>query len=326
MQEFFFFAPLALVCGPGEYLFPHRRKLVLIGSCALVLACLTAVRAKQPLLLSSARRLTHRYSSPYRYLAQAAAYAPASYTSQHDKRFIPARILERIGRSTVDIFPWDANYVFQNKLSYHPRPCFQTFQANTDYLQQINYDFYCRDGPAFVIYDYDAIDNAYPFNDAAALHLFLARNYAVVDSFTSNERWRILLQRKEAGGPPQPLAISTSTARINEPIVPAAPFFKLQVSYSLPGKLRALWDKPSPLRIAYQRPNGEWLAYKTSPELLKSGIYVKYLIRSNPDFARFVAGDTAALEPIRAVKVIGDSRYYDKGIGLEYFRPAQGRN
>jgi hypothetical protein len=52
---------------------------------------------------------------------------------------------------------------------------------------------------------------------------------------------------------------------------------------------------------------------------LKTGVYAGYLINSNQDFARFVAHDTAGMEKIQAIKVVGDPGHYKGGIKVEYF-------
>ena len=318
LEEFFAYAPLVLLCGVGTYILPSRQQLTMAGIGVVTLACLVLGAGQRPFVFLG-NRFVARYSVPYRYVKEAADYNPAGYANQSDKRIIPPRILQRIVRNTVDVFPWDANYALQNGLAYYPRPCFQTFQANSDYLQQINYDFYQRSGPAFVIYDYDGIDNAYPFNDAPTLNLLLARNYRVADSFTSNERWRILLQKAPMQMPVRISKSGAATATLNTPIPPSAPYLKLDVSYTLKGKLMAIWNKPAPLQIAFQRPDGEWLTYKTSTELLKTGIYIGRLIRSNEDFARFAGGDTASLELVQAIRIVGDADYYRSSIGITWF-------
>jgi hypothetical protein len=322
--EFFSYAPLIWLSGLCFITWPKRSPLIIGFAGVCTLACISAgINAQLSPPIGAA--LKARYTILYHYIREAAAYDPHQYANQPDKRILPPRVLQRISSATVDVFPWDANYALQNKLRYHPRPCFQTFQANSDYLQRVNYDFYVRQGPQFVIYDYDGIDNAYPFNDAPALNLFLAANYRVADTFRSNERWRILLQRLPEARPVQLIPAGSSEEVLDEPIPVQCSFMKLNVSYTGKGKLRAIWNRPAPLQIAYERPNGEWLHYKTSPELLKSGVYAGWLIRSNEDFARFIAHDTAGLERIRAIKLIGVPGHYKHTIEIEHFRIADER-
>jgi hypothetical protein len=123
----------------------------------------------------------------------------------------------------------------------------------------------------------------------------------------------------------QLIPAGSSEEVLDEPIPVQCSFMKLNVSYTGNGKLRAIWNRPAPLQIAYERPNGEWLHYKTSPELLKSGVYAGWLIRSNEDFARFIAHDTAGLERIRAIKLIGVPGHYKHTIEIEHFRIADER-
>lgn len=316
--EFFSYAPLVWFGGACLLIWKERRIWIVGVVCVFTVVCLAFNSTEQP-LLPMWQKVEARFTVIPDYLKGLAAYDGEAYARQQDKRVLPPRVLQRIGSATADVFPWDANYIIQNKLNYHPRPCFQTFQANSDYLQQVNYRFYEQRGPAFVIYDYDGIDNAYPFNDAPTLNLFLAGNYNVADTFTSNDRWRILLQRL-----PQTKAVTfapaaTQEVSLNEPIAIKANFMKLSVAYTLKGKARAFWNRPAPLQLAYQRADGSWVEHKTSTELLKTGVYAGYLIQSNHDFARFVAHDTAGMEKIQAIKVVGDPQHYKDKIKVQYF-------
>jgi hypothetical protein len=315
--EFFSYAPLVWFGGACLLVWPQRRVWVVGLAGVFTIICLAFNSTEQPLLPMWEKTVT-RFSVIPGYLKGLAAYDGEAYARQQDKRILPPRVLQRIGNGTADVFPWDANYIIQNKLNYHPRPCFQTFQANSDYLQQGNYKFYEQRGPQFVVYDYDGIDNAYPFNDAPTLNLFLAANYSVTDTFTSNERWRILLQRSPQTAPVKFAPAATEEASLNAPIPVKADFMKLAVGYTLKGKVRAFWNRPAPLQLAYQRADGSWLEHKTSTELLKTGVYAGYLIQSNQDFARFVAHDTAGMERIRAIKVVGDPGHYKGNIQVQY--------
>jgi hypothetical protein len=318
ISEFFAYAPLVWFGGACLLLWQGRRVWIVGLAGVFTLLCLVFNSTEQP-LLPMWQKVQARFTVIPNYVKGLAAYDADAYAHQQDKRILPPRVLQRIGNGTADVFPWDANYAIQNKLNYHPRPCFQTFQANSDYLQQVNYNFYEQRGPGFVIYDYDGIDNAYPFNDAPTLNLFLATNYSVADTFTSNERWRILLQRLPAPQPIQLVAASIEEASLNNPIPIKGKFLKLAVGYTLKGKLRAMWNRPAPLQIAYQRADGSWVEHKTSTELLKTGVYAGYLINSNQDFARFVAHDTAGMERIQAIKVVGDPGHYKGRINVQYF-------
>ncbi len=316
LQEFFSYAPLVLLCGVGNLVWPQRKGIVAVAICLITAATILLGAGARPGMVIGPR-LLERYSVLFRYPREVAAYDAAGYANQANKRLLPPRLMSRIGKGTIDVFPWDANYALQNGLNYHPRPCFQTFQANSDYLQQINYDFYAQRGPRFVIYDYDGIDGAYPFNDAPTLNLFLARNYRMADTFTGNERWRILLERKADIDPLSLTPGVEKTAALGQAFpVAGALFLRLRVSYTLKGKARAIWYKPAPLTIAYQRANGDWEEHKTSAELLKTGLYVGRFIKSNQEFARFVAGDTVSLERIKAIKLIGDPGHYSDAIGI----------
>jgi len=174
--------------GPLVFLFlnkiPLRKKiqlLVLLSSSVITLLHLSFNSKVKPVNAAFLDRYTHKKE----YLFQFINYNSREYLNQKDKRKIPAGILQKIDHHTIDIFPWDSEYLMENKLNFTPRPISGSL---TKYLQDMNYQFYLRKPPEFVIYDYDAIDERYPFSDEFPVNLFLVKNYSVVDTFTSNER------------------------------------------------------------------------------------------------------------------------------------------
>lgn len=261
-----------------------------------------------------------RYGHVGQYAKEFGYNNEAHYTDQQGKRFIPMRVLEKIGSHTIDIFPWDIEYIIQNKLNYRPRPMFQSIMACTEQVQQLNLDAYMQQAPDFLIYDYDAIDNRYPFSEEGMMNLAIVQHYALADTFTSNERPRLLLHKQTDL---VPLEIKESGrekfAMMQEIDTKQADMIKAEINYSLKGKIRAAWYKPSPLRISLQRRNGQWLIYKTSPELLKAGLMVGKLIQSTQDFSDLITGN-GYLEPVLKIKLDADSNYYDPEIAITFFK------
>jgi len=98
-------------------------------------------------------------------------------------------------------------------------------------------------------------------------------------------------------------------------------YIKIYATYNVRGKLRSFRYKPSRINVMFQTEPGKWFSFKTSPEMLKSGIMVEKLILTNQDFADFF-GKKDSLPTISRVKLQSDSRYFSPDIKVEYFKIA----
>ncbi len=315
LSEFFCCAPLMLITGSiffGRSEFIQSAQVIIFIVVAGALILMNDTR-------QVGKALQDRYMAPREYIREMHDYSSAQHLDQKEKRVIPERLLNTIGTAPIDIFPWDCEYLIENKLNYTPRPVFQSFTAYTAPLEKVNYDFYQSKGPRFVIYDYDAIDGRYPFNDECLVNLFLVKNYSVADTFTGNERWRVLLQKKEKTEP----LIFTDDKEDHLNIADEVPvrgfsFLKINVAYNLAGKINAFFFKPPQLKIMFLKAGGEWATYRTSPELLKGGVYVGRFINDNRDFVRLLSLNDS-LPEIKRVKLSFDSSCFSPGMTVEYF-------
>lgn len=316
MYEFFFFVPFVFLY--GNFLLPDSKFQQTALGFILIIVCLAYSCGNNFRSLSDAAMarisVLGKWKDAFWY------YDQGHYTNQQDKRYLPPAVLAGIGKQSIDVFPWDSEFLIQNRLNYTPRPCFQTFQANTEYLQKINYDFFLNNTPEFVLYDYDALDGCYPFNDAPQLNYFLLNNYTITDTFYANDRFRLLLRKKPQISPVTFTKIGEAEANINEEI-PAnnAAFIKIYVDYKANGKFHAYWDKPSPIRIGSCSANNQWYEDKTSQELLKAGIMVEKRINDTRDFMTF-AIDKNLLQPVTKFKLLADKQFVSKKIKIEYYK------
>jgi len=307
LYEFFSFGPLILFCG---FTAGNNQKSMLTYSLITVLFALGFVLHNRGVGYS----LGSRIAAPVTYIKQLIDYSPSAHINQPGKRHIPQRVLGLIGNKSVDVFPWDSEYAIENKLTYKPRPVFQSFSAYTEGLEKINYDYFVKQAPDFLIYDYDAIDNRYPFNDESMVNLFILRNYTLADTFTSNQRQRLVLQRKETTAPLQFKHIKRLEFSLADTIpVASFNFIKLNIQYNLPGKIKAFVNKPPHVQISYMREDGKWFTYKTSPELLKMGLYVGCLVTNDDEYTELLKGKPAAA--IKKIKlIVNGSLFSGKGL------------
>src|SRR5574343_315147 len=133
---------------------------------------------------------------------------------------LPIEILNKIGKSTVDIFPWNIHLLLENNLNYLPRPVLQSYSCYDKYLQDLNFNHYnSQNAPKFVLLDYETIDLRYPFYDEVKTNIVLIKNYKVADTLLHNQRKMLLLERKENVKPIKFVKIDEYAMMLNDPIV-----------------------------------------------------------------------------------------------------------
>lgn len=316
IEEFYAYSSLILMVGSTVLPSPRQQRFYLGSAFVITLATLLLFSKKRPV----DEAFTMRYGIFSDYTRQFGEYDGYHYLDQAEKRYIPSTILQKIGKQPVDIFPWDINYALRNMLHYQPRPVFQSFSTYTDYLQRLNQSAYEQHAPAFILYDYDAIDNRHPFNDELAANLFIVKNYQVADTFTSNGRWLLLLEKKATTSPVHVVALGDTTAATGTDIriSDSCTFLSIDLDHTFKGRLQALWDKPPQVQVLYEDANGNQVSYRTSRELLKAGIMVRNMLSNNHDFANLITHDMP-LERVQKIRLITDSGCFAPHAQVHYF-------
>lgn len=281
-----YFSASSLVLFSGGVLLDGKLKKYAMAYTALYIFILAAfdarMRAPVPLVMS-------KINSKKVYLSGFTLSAKDYH--QADKRKLPLSILNKIGNKTVDVFPWDAAFVLENKLNYAPRPVFQSFSAYTPYLAELNYKYYLQHAPEFVLYDYASIDDRYPFADDCMAQLFLTKNYILADSFYSNDRYMMLMEKKEA----------TRNIVMNiDRIVPTkvgsiidiseAKLVKMDIKPAASAKLGQLLRRQPPVYVIFYLSGGDSVRHKTSAHQLASGIYTERYILDVHAIAGWLSG------------------------------------
>ncbi|MFN4247301.1 MAG: hypothetical protein ACK4EY_06240 [Flavipsychrobacter sp.] len=238
---------------------------------------------------------------------------------QADKRRLPLSVLNKMGNKTVDVFPWDAAFVLENKLNYAPRPVFQSFSAYTPYLAELNYQYYVQHAPEFVLYDYASIDDRYPFADDCMTQLILAENYKVADSFYSNGRQMLLLGRKNETIVPFSLsAIEVENLDADKPVATTnVSLVKIDLAINTKSKMLRMLNRAPQVYVQFYLSDGTKLKYKTSQKQLASGIYTAAYIDNIKSFHKFMEG--TAVRSIDSVEILTDEKWKDKKMKITLF-------
>lgn len=213
----------------------------------------------------------------------------------------PFSVKAKIGVSTVDIYPWNAQLLFENKLNFSPRPVFQSYTAYTKVLEEMNFSHYNtkETAPEFVIYEFLAIDQRYPLFDEPKVNLCLLKNYTPVELFDFQERKFILLQKKTDF---KPLKLEKSKEYAMMTQSPLAPekdvFYEIGVYNSITGSLVSVVDHAPELILEIKTNTSS--EYRTGKKLLESGLFLEQKISTTEDFySLFFADSLAKMEKVK---------------------------
>lgn len=313
LHEFYAYVPLILLALPPTVETRKYQKLYING--AMVLSVLTLLIATEQTPFLTAVR--NRFSGMDEYVLPFRKANTVDYFNQKNKRLIPQHLLDSVGSKTIDVVPWDSEYILQNKLNYAPRPVFQSFSVYTAYLQKINADAYTKNPPEYILYDVDAIDNRYPINDEVPLHLYILKNYTLCDTFTSNERLRLLLKKKHTATPVTTKEVGDTTRPVTDtlPVGENADFIKIKLTYSVKGKLESIWGRAPKIQLCYETQDGETVCYTTSRSLLEAGIWTGDLIQHVEDVTRIIR--QGASRRIKSVRLLLNPSYFQENMHIK---------
>lgn len=209
-------------------------------------------------------------------------------------RFLfPSNVREIIGQKTVDIIPWNINYLYFNRLDYNPRPVIQSYTVYTPYLINLNKRKYESDSaPDFVVFSNETIDNRYAAFDDQAAKLVLAKNYACRASFVSQGSDFLLLEKIGGDGAIELSSPIEKVVKFNEEYFLADTgktyFLKADINYSAVGKIARFLYKPFQLEIAFTLEDGTTRRHRLVNSTLKDGVFINPYIENEADYCDFV--------------------------------------
>lgn len=203
---------------------------------------------------------------------------------------LPENIIKKIGKKTIDIFPWNIQLLLENKLNYLPRPVFQSYSSYTSYLDKLNFDHYnSSKAPEFVLYDYASIDERYPLYDESKVNMLLLKNYNLVDDFEYDSRKMLLLQKKKQFKQIEFIKKKEYAMLIDSPLIMEEEvFYEIYLYHSIKGRIVSLLEYAPEVSIEMIDNKGFIKKYKSSKLLLESGIYSSFIISNTEDFKNLI--------------------------------------
>jgi hypothetical protein len=198
---------------------------------------------------------------------------------------LPKEIITKIGKQTVDVFPWNIYLLLENNLNYKPRPVLQSYSCYNEYLQNLNFDFYnSENAPNFVIVDYETIDMRYAFFDEVKTNIVLKKRYDFVCSFEHNQRKMFLLERKKTAKKVILTKQDEYALMLNSPIIPKKDiFYQIEIYPTLKSKIYSVFRYSPELNIEIDS-KGMKYSNRTSKSMLKAGIFNENYIKNIDDF------------------------------------------
>lgn len=226
---------------------------------------------------------------------------------------LPENVLKKIGKNSVDIYPWNSQLVLENNLNYTQRPVFQSFTAYTPWLENLNFNFYNNDStaPEFVIYEIGAIDNRYAFFDEPKVNLAFVKNYNIVDEFIYDDRKLVLLQKKKDFKTIQLVKIKEYAMYVEDPILPKdSIYYQVVLYHNLKGKITSMLSHAPAVKMKISITNIKNSEYTTSKTLLDTGFFSDKYINDTQSFINLFH----QIDSVPKVK-----RYYIIPQEMEYF-------
>ncbi len=208
-------------------------------------------------------------------------------------------VLKKIGRSSIDIYPYNNEYAFANNLNYKHRPLFQNYMTLTPVLDKMNEHYFeSKKRPKFVLWTggigcndskcdpFDAFDNKFSLNQDPLTTTSILLNYHSVDIFSAKDNLpALLLEANATSTRYSESLISSETIKLNQwyrvpnpgsGVVKIIPSLK----FTFLGRVKNALFRGDVLNIKYKLDSGEIRKYRTSILNARSGIWVSPLLDS----------------------------------------------
>jgi hypothetical protein len=241
------------------------------------------------------------------------------YQESKLSRKLPAKFLNKINQSTIDILPWEQTFIIYNDLKYNPRPVFQTYLAYTYHLDSLNAKFInSLKAPDFLLFSNHSIDNRNPFWEETYTKLAIKANYELVDSssfapsthplFHTSENVPVMALLKKRSKPLRAKLLRTlkkefnSEYTINLDSTNNIVLLIVDFDNTTKGKLRSLLFQ-SIIAEASLLVEGKWSRrFRVFPSISKRGIIINKAILNTGDAMNFISGNLNEIPNVSSIK------------------------
>lgn len=209
---------------------------------------------------------------------------------------LPDSVVQRIGASAIDVYPYNNEYMFANELNYVHRPVFQNYMTLTPRLDAMNQTFFeSSSRPQFLLWTagiacpndvcnpFDGFDQKMALNEDPLTSSAILLNYHFVDVFkTRNGLPAALLEANPVRTAYKETIISPLAMKFGEwYAVPQLPNgvvkLKPNLRFTVAGRLTNTLFRGRVLKVKYKLVSGEIREYRTNILNSQSGIWMSPL-------------------------------------------------
>ncbi|WP_380179126.1 hypothetical protein [Kalamiella sp. sgz302252] len=221
--------------------------------------------------------------------------------NKYTQYILPDSVVEIIGKGSVDVYPYNNEFVFANHLNYKSRPLFQNYMTLTPGLDKLNQHYFeSNDRPDFVIWhagqtcysetcnSFEGFDGKYALNEDPLTSTAIMLNYHVIENFIDkNNKPVMLLKANETQVSYQPERSLNFTAKFDTWIdVPSSlsgltkiiPAFEL----STYARLKNFLFRGDVLYVHYLLYSGDEKTYRLNVLNANSGVVASPLLNAFP--------------------------------------------
>ncbi|MCL4219537.1 MAG: hypothetical protein KJ052_21360, partial [Candidatus Hydrogenedentes bacterium] len=230
-------------------------------------------------------------------------------------RRLPDPWLERIrgDGGTVDVFPWELNYIPANGLTWQPSPLLQGYLILTQSLDQRTAGHLSGSyAPDFLLVHFEDIDGRNLILDAPATWRAIRANYDILD-----RREKLFLLQKAGSGPQMTeftpvasLAVEGSKW-LDVPAVNAEPYLFMDMRLSWLGQLRKSLFRIPAVMIECNYRNDLPQSFRITPNTAANGLALGATPRTADEFALWFEGSLK--------NEVTHFRFYEAG-GFQHYR------
>jgi hypothetical protein len=230
------------------------------------------------------------------------------------KLVLPENMRSTIGRSSVDVMPWDSSLAILNGLNLKERPVLQSCSGFTSWLDEQNAQFLSSSNASdFILYvamSKNDIDGRPAAWDESITKRTLIQNYTPCFEWSVGNQPKsafvVVLRRSPGAWEYEPISTNSVTLALDQPLeIPASTnyeFLWLEAERTPRGKLAAFASQPAELTVAFAYSDGTFKDYHAVLPILKTGVLINYRVESAQEIRRWLSSEMTGNVTARSIR------------------------
>lgn len=226
---------------------------------------------------------------------------------------------------TSDIYNYNQAVLLASGNRWNPRPAFQSYQAVTPYLAEMNYRHLLNKdtAPDNIFFRVETIDDRFPSMDDGLSWKALLGLYKP-SGWTEKDDYIILHRVPSSGGVLSVLDEKTIQGKFGQevanPYENSFVFLRLTFKKSIIGRFISAVYKTEPVWIRVSLQNGQERSFRIIPSMSETGFLISPFIENNSDFSNlYVPGYFSDHgNVVRSVAILSESSYQYSGFSVTF--------